>query len=825
MNKKILIVGGVAGGASTAARLRRMDETAEIILFEKGDYISFANCGLPYYIGETIKQRDSLLLQTPEEFNGHFNVDVRVANKVLSIDRAKKTVEVERVESGETYTENYDILVLSPGSTPLRPPIPGIDAPNIFTLWDIPDTDRIKSYVDTERPHRAAVIGGGFIGIEMAENLSERGIHVSLIEKMDQVMAPVDKDMAEIIHHHLSDQGVSLFIGDGVTKFEHNNGTTTIYLESGKTVDAEIVMLSIGVRPQTELAKQAGLELNQRGGIKVNGDMMTSDPSIYAVGDAVEIEDFNTKQPAMVPLAGPANKQGRIAANNIAGIKDAYMGTQGTSIAKVYDLTVAGTGLNEKQLNRMGKKIKEDYHAIIIHSKSNAGYYPGAIPMVIKLVFDLKGKVLGAQIVGYVGVDKRIDVLATAIRLGATVENLTDLELAYAPPYGSAKDPVNMVGFVAQNVLTDKMDYIFARELKQMDLKDVVILDVRTEEERMVGYVENSVNIPLDQLRSRLSELDRNKLIVVYCAVGQRGYLGTRILMQNGFKKVKNLLGGYTSYGYVFEPCEFCEPPTLENLKDKYDDAGFPTQSAAVNSDVNYEIDACGLQCPGPIMKVYKKMDDMNKGEVLRVVASDPGFAKDIKSWCTSTGNVLVDNGKQDHSFYAVIRKGEVLDVPKTSRRANDKAMIVFSDDLDKAIATFIIANGAASMGRKVTLFFTFWGINVVRKQQHVAVKKDFISNMFGKMMPRGTQKLGLSKMNMGGVGSKMIRGIMKKHNVDSLEELMQQAMDNGVKFVVCNMSMDLLGLHPEELIDGVEFGGVASYLGAAEDSDMSLFI
>ncbi len=827
MSKKILIVGGVAGGASTAARLRRLDETAEIIMFEKGNYISFANCGLPYYIGGTIEQRDSLLLQTPEAFNARFNVDVRVRNKVIDIDRENKTVTVERLDSDQRYSESYDVLVLSPGSTPLRPPIPGIDAPNIFTLWNIPDTDTIKAFVDEKRPRRAAVIGGGFIGIEMAENLSERGLHVTLIEKLNQVMSPLDKDMADVIHHHLGDQGVSLFLDNGVTKFEYNNGITTIHLENGEMVDAEIVMLSIGVRPQSELAKRAGLELNARGGIKVNDHMITSDPSIYAVGDVVEIEDFNSKTPTMVPLAGPANKQGRIAANNICGLDDAYQGTQGTSIAKVYDLTVANTGLNEKQLQKSGKVYKRDYHAITIHSKSNAGYYPGAIPMVLKLIFSVDGKVLGAQAVGYVGVDKRIDVIATAIRFGATVDNLTDLELAYAPPYGSAKDPVNMIGFVAQNVLNGTMDYVNVSEMQDVDFSKTTILDVREEEEQMTGFIDNSVNISLDKLRDRLNELDRNKEIITYCAVGLRGYIAARILRENGFNNVKNLMGGYTSYGFSNTPCEFCQVPSFTGEEAQYDDYGSPIAKASFDpeSDISYNINACGLQCPGPIMQVSKKLNDMTQGEVLRVEASDPGFAKDIKAWCNSTGNVLLDAGKSDKGFFAVVRKGGAVNAPKTSSRSHDKSMVVFSGDLDKAIATFIIANGAASMGRKVTLFFTFWGINIVRKNQYVNVKKDFVSKMFGKMMPRGSKKLGLSKMNMAGMGAKMIRSIMQKHGVDSLEKLIQQAMDNGVKFVVCNMSMELLGISAEELIDGVEFGGVATYLGAAEESDMSLFI
>ncbi|RKD34204.1 CoA-disulfide reductase [Thermohalobacter berrensis] len=836
MSKKVLIVGGVAGGASTAARLRRMDEDAEIIMFERGEYISFANCGLPYYIGGTIKERDALLVQTPEKMKARFNIDVRVKNEVIKIDKEKKEVEVKDLDSGKTYRESYDYLVLSPGSTPLKPPIPGIDSPNIFTLWNIPDTDAIKEYIDTKKPKRAVVVGGGFIGLEMAENLHDRGLDVSIVEMADQVMAPMDYEMAQIIHQHIKSKDVKLHLKDGVKSFEYRSGVTTVTLQSGKTIDADIVMLSIGVRPNSELAKDCGLELNQRGGIKVDGYLKTTDENIFAIGDAIEVTDFVNNKKTMVPLAGPANKQGRIVANNIIGRKEKYKGTQGTSIAKVFDLTVASTGNNEKTLKRLGMEYNKDYKVSITHSKSHAGYYPGAIPMTIKLIFTPKGEVLGAQIVGYDGVDKRIDVIASAIRFGGTIYDLKELELAYAPPYSSAKDPVNMAGFTAENILNGDMDVIQWHELDKIDKDNTIILDIREPEERELGYIEGSINIPLNELRDRLDELDKDKLIVPYCAIGLRAYIATRILVQNGFK-VKNLSGGYTTYSCVFcqdEDSSKCGGSTCDA------DASFTEDGEPEEIDIEkiqaetVKLNACGLQCPGPIMQVSDTMKKLNDGDILEVTVTDPGFVNDIKSWCKRTGNTLLKSGKRDKEFFAYIRKGikGKVNVPQQvqgnsviQNNKDDKTMVVFSGDLDKAIASFIIANGAAAMGRKVTMFFTFWGLNVLRKSEKVNVKKGFMDKMFGMMMPRGSKKLKLSKMNMAGMGPKMIRKVMKDKNISSLEELIQQAIKAGVRIVACNMSMDVMGISKEELIDGVEIGGVASYLGAAEESDVNLFI
>jgi len=828
MSKKVVIIGGVAGGASTAARLRRNDENIEIIMLEKGKYISFANCGLPYHIGGSIQERDNLLLQTPEAFNQRFNVDVRVLNEVLSIDREKKTVEVKNLETNEVYTEAYDTLVLSPGSTPIQPPIKGIDSENIFILWNMDHMDQIIEHIKTKNIKKTAVIGGGFIGIEMAENLHDLKLDVSLVEMADQVMAPVDFDMAQGIHAHMRDKNVNLILSDGVNYFEDVNGQTKIVLNSGKELLVDMVILSIGVKAQSGLAKNAGLTLNQRGGIVVDKFMLTNDPSIYALGDAVEIEHFVTKEQAMIPLAGPANKQGRIVADNIVGKKTTYKGTQGTSIAKVFDLTVANTGLNEKDLKRAGKELHKDYETLIIHPKSNAGYYPGAFPMTFKTIFDLEGKILGAQIVGYNGVDKRIDVMATAMRFGGTIYDLKDLELAYAPPFSSAKAPENMVGFTAENMLNGVCPMVNWHEIDALQADGAVILDVRTAEEAELGAIKDSINIEVDDLRNKLGVLDKNKKYVIYCAVGIRGYIALRILKENGFKEVYNLTGGYSTYNCVVcnsgddDHCtgttccnDVCDPDVQKELQ-------MPRQ---INTEVvEFDLNACGLACPGPIRAVYQKMGDMNPGEVLNVTATDPGFKSDIRKWAHSQGNEVLDSGFDGKTFYAKVLKGG--EAPKhDSHPGNNKTMVVFSDDLDRAIASFIIANGAAAMGRKVTMFFTFWGLNVIKKHEKMNLKKSLIPSMFSKMLPRGSKQLKLSKMHMGGIGSKMIRGLMNEYNVDSLEMMIKQAIDAGVNIIACNMSMDLMGVHEDELIEGVQLGGVATYLAEGEEADINLFI
>lgn len=820
--KKVVIIGGVAGGASCAARLRRLDEEANIILLERGKYISYANCGLPYHVGDVIKSRDALILQTPEAMQKKFKVDVRVQNEVVSIDRDKKVIIVKRLETGEIYEEAYDTLVIATGSSPVRPPIPGIESSRIQTLWTVPDTDRIHALIQKQNIKKATVIGGGFIGLEMAENLRHAGIEVSLIEAMDQVMAPLDYEMAQILHENILQNGVKLFLGDGVASFREENDRVTVTLKSGKAVETDLVILAIGVRPNSELAKAAGLSLNVRGGIVVDDTLKTSDPSIYAVGDVIEVEDFVSKERTMVPLAGPANKQGRIAANNIAGAQERYEGTQGTSVAKVFDLTAASTGSNEKTLQKRGLTKGKDYESIIITQNSHAGYYPGAVPMTLKLLFSMDGKkIFGAQIVGRDGVDKRIDTLAVALRMGAGIDDLKKLELAYAPPYSSAKDPVNMAGFVAENVLNGLV--VFSDWDVEHKHPDAVLLDVREDAELMAFTIPNAVHIPLGQLRSRLTELDRSKEIITFCAIGVRSYNAARILMQNGFTNVKLYPAGTRFYQSVHPQTEtsvFTAPVTISD-NDHTDNADHPTAAM--------RIDCSGMQCPGPIMKVFETMKNMKDGEVMEVSASDPGFARDIGAWCRRTGNTLVSNERRGNDYVACVKKSTK---PATAVKdtvvmdsSEGKTIIVFSGDLDKVLASFIIANGAAAMGRPVTMFFTFWGLTALRKEKKQPVKKSLMESMFGAMLPRGSKKLKLSKMNMGGMGTAMMKKIMNDKSVDSLEALIQKAMQAGVKIVACTMSMDVMGIKKEELIDGVELGGVGTYLGDAEESNVNLFI
>ncbi len=568
--KKTVIIGGVAGGASCAARLRRLDETAQIIIIERGDYISYANCGLPYHVGGVIPSRDALLVQTPEAMKKKFNIDVRVRNEVVSIDREKKLVSVKRLESGEIYEESYDTLVIATGSSPLRPPIPGIQSDRIQTLWTVNDTDRIRLAVMQQHAKTAAVIGGGFIGLEMAENLRHAGLAVSLIEAADQVMASLDPEMAAMLHANIHENGVGLYLGDGVAAFEENEHSVTIALSSGKKVEAEIVILAIGVRPNSQLAKEAGLSLNERGGICVNESLRTSDASIYAVGDVIEVEDFTFQNHTMVPLAGPANKQGRIAADNIAGGREIYEGTQGTSIAKVFDFAAASTGANEKTLKKLNLKKGIDYESIIITQNSHAGYYPGAVPLTLKMLFSLDGsKIFGAQIVGRDGVDKRIDTLAVSMRLGAGIRDLKNLELAYAPPFSSAKDPVNMAGFVAENVLRHLVTFS-DWDLSKED-NDAILLDVRENAEVAAFSLPNAVHIPLGELRGRLQELNPEKEIITFCAIGVRSYNAARILMQHGFKKVKLYPGGTRFYQSLYPQSDAAPLAAAERVSDTGD--------------------------------------------------------------------------------------------------------------------------------------------------------------------------------------------------------------------------------------------------------------
>lgn len=816
---KYVIIGGVAGGASVAARLRRNDENAEIVLLERGEYVSYANCGLPYYIGGTINNRENLFVQTAEGFRSRFNIDIRTRSEAEKIDPVAKTVQIYNLEKGSRYSEPYDKLILSPGAEPLKPKIEGIEHPNVFTLRNVPDTDKIKRFVNVKKVEKAIVVGGGFIGLEMAENLHDLGIKVELVEMADQVMAHLDYSMATIIHSELRTKGVTLHLSDAVEKFGDTPNGVSVHLKSGKTITANMVVFSIGVRPETKLARESGLELGMSGGIKTNEYMQTSNPDIYALGDAAEVTHAVLGTPALIPLAGPANKQGRIVADNIVfGNKSKYNGSIGTGIAKVFDLTVASTGASGKWLKREGV----EYIASFTHSSSHAGYYPNALPLSIKIIFSPKdGRLFGAQVVGFDGVDKRIELLAQIVKSKGTIYDLMEIEHAYAPPFSSAKDPVNMAGFVADNILKERVKIVHWREIAKLEPSKDFLLDVRTEDEHKLGSIEGSLNIPVDLLRSRMSELPSDKRIIIYCAVGLRGYIAYRILTQNGFSNVYNLSGGYKTYSIATEKGTVGEFFAGQ--------IGSDDTLVDVDKETVLSVDATGLQCPGPIMQLKSSYDKISIGERMEIRATDQAFGKDVASWCNITGAKLLSVENRQGIITAKIEKGE----PSSSCRfsgtggvkGDNKTIVVFSDDMDKALASFVIANGAASMGKKVTMFFTFWGLNVIKKRESVKVKKDLTGKMFGLMLPKGASALKLSKMNMMGMGSAMMKGIMKRKNIDSLESLIAQAQANGVEFIACTMSMDVMGVKEEELMDGVTLAGVATYLERSEEANMSLFI
>lgn len=810
---KYVIIGGVAGGATAAARLRRIDEASDIVLLEKGKHISYANCGLPYYIGGVIEDREKLLVQTPASFGKRFRIDVRVENEVVGI-RTKDKVVVVRNASGEEYEETYDKLLLSPGANPVRPPLPGINTEGIFTLRNVEDTDRIKAYMAGKCVKRAVVVGAGFIGLEMAENLHHAGAAVSIVEMGNQVMAPIDFSMAAHIHQHLSQKGVALYLEESVTGFQRMGQEIHVSLKSGKTIVADMVLLSIGVRPVTDLAKQAGLKLGETGGIWVSEYLETSEKDIYAVGDAIEFPHPLTGKPWLNYLANPANRQGRIVADNMAlGNTVVYEGAIGTSIAKVFDMTVASTGLAAKRLKQWGM----EYSSSITHSSSHAGYYPDALPLTLKLTFHPQtGKLYGAQCIGYEGVDKRIDQIAALIKHGGTIYDLVETEHAYAPPFSSAKDPIAIAGYVASNIVSGAMPVITWRELLQ-ERDNVMLIDTRTAEEFSFGTIPGAINIPLDELREHVSEVPTDRPVVVFCAVGLRGYLAQRILMGKGYRNVRNLIGGYKTYSTSLAP--------------------IPVVCASVGSIVGKEVDkdgevlkinACGLQCPGPIMKVKQAMDMLSAGQRVEVMATDAGFARDASAWCNTTGNVLVNKHEEKGRYTVVIEKGNPV-CQKTSScspsTGKGKTLIMFSDDLDKALATFVLANGAAATGQKVSIFFTFWGLNVLKKVQKPQVEKDIFGKMFGWMLPSSSLQLKLSKMNMLGIGSRMMRYLMKQKGGDSLEELRSQALAQGVEFIACQMSMDMLGVKREELLDEVTIGGVATYMERADQANVNLFI
>lgn len=809
---KYLIIGGVAGGATAAARIRRIDEFSEIIIFEKGSYISYANCGLPYYIGGVIADREKLLLQTPSSFKERFNIDVRVDSEVIDIDTKRNIVTV-RNNDNTLYTERYDKLLLSPGATPIRPPLDGLDSDGIFTLRNVDDTDRIKKYVTTNKIENAVVVGGGFIGLEMAENLHILGADISIVQMENQVMTPVDFSIASHIHHHIQEKGVSLHLEQTVDSFKKVGNKIEVYFKSGGYIVTDMVILSIGVRPATSLAVSAGIKIGETGGIWVDDYLETSVKDIYAVGDAIEFPHPITQKPWLNYLANPANRQGRIVADNmVLGNIEKYEGAIGTAIAKVFEITVATTGLTAKSL----KRLNIEYRSSTTHSTSHAGYYPDALSLTIKLTFDPhSGRLYGGQCVGYDGVDKRIDQIALIIKNRGTIYDLMRVEHAYAPPFSSAKDPIAIAGYVANNIVNGVMSVINWRDIDSC--KDVLLLDVRTSAEYSFGSISGAVNIPLDELRGRIDEIPTDKDVYLFCAVGLRAYLAIKILTARGFKNVKNLSGGYKTYSIATAPTK----TVITNSTIMETDIVNISQSIKT-----VKIDACGLQCPGPIMKVKGAIDSVEDGDRVEIISTDVGFSRDAKAWCASSGNQLISNSVDKGRYTVVIEKGGVNTCNiSASSNAKGKTIVMFSDDLDKALATFVLANGAVATGQKTTIFFTFWGLNTIKKESKPRVKKDIFGKMFQLMLPSSSLRLSLSKMSMFGIGDRMMRHIMSKKGVDSLESLRQQAIDNGVEFIACQMSMDIMGVKRDELLDEVTIGGVATYMERAENANVNLFI
>ena len=808
--KKVLIVGGVAGGASTATRLRRLDENLEIIIFEKGEYVSFANCGLPYHIGNVIQNRESLLVQTPESLKARFNLDVRVNSEVIEVNGGDKKVKV-KTKNGEKYEENFDFLVLAPGAKPIFPAIKGIENKKIFTLRNINDMDKIKSEIKNNSIKKAVVVGGGYVGIETAENLKHLGIDVTLIEAAPHILAPFDSEISNILEYELVNNGIELMTSEKVVEFQEDANKIIIKLESGKIVTTDMVILSIGVSPDTKFLQGSGINLGERGHILVNENLETNIDGVYALGDSILVKNYITNQNVGIPLAGPANRQGRIVAGNIVGRNEKYKGSLGTAIIKIFELTGASTGLNERSL----KQLNITYEKIYLHPNNHAAYYPGASPISIKALYNKENKqILGAQAVGISGVDKFIDVIATSIKFKATIDDLAELELAYAPPFLSAKSPANMVGFIGQNIEDDLLEQVFMEDLKKYDEKKTIILDIREELELIGGKFDNSINIPLSELRKRYTELPKDKEIWTYCAVGLRGYIATRFLSQKGYR-VKNLAGGIKSEEKVIVNTQKESSLTKEG-------------NSNIEKEEDY-LDLSGLSCPGPLVKITEKIDKLGEDEKLKVKVSDPGFYNDIQAWSKVTKNSLLSLDKKDGLTYATLQKGQTSKVIEKNQENviiednSNMTMVVFSGDLDKAIAAFIIANGALTMGKKVTMFFTFWGLSILKKKN--LAKKSFIEKMFSMLLPKNSQDLPVSKMNFFGIGAKMIRSVMKKKNIMSLEELMKKAKDSGVNITACTMSMDVMGISEEELIDGINYGGVGQYLGEAEKSNNNLFI
>ena len=812
MSKTYVIVGGVAGGAGSAARLRRLDEDANIIMFEKGPYVSFANCGLPYYAGNVIKDREKLFVTSEETFTGPFKTELRTNTEVVSFDSEKKEVVAINHLTGKEEKVNYDAMILSMGSRAFVPPIKGVNNDKILTVRNVEDIDKVVLAMDGAE--KAVVVGGGFVGIEMAENLKERGLDVSLVEAANQVMLNLDPDMASAVHRTLHDNGIGLHINKPLKGFAEKNGKLEVQLPEEVIEDVDFVILSIGVRPDTEFAGKCGVKLGKRGHIVVDERFQTNLKDVYAIGDAIQYKDV------AIALAGPANKQARLVADAIVtGKCRTYPGTKGACIAKVFDLNTGSVGENERALEE--KKI--NYKVAVTHATDHAGYYPGSLPVSIKVLYEAKtGKILGGQAVGYRSIDKKIDVISALMGMGGTVVDLAEFEQSYAPPFNSSKDLINMLGFIGENDLDKLAQTVDYRQAEKMISKGAFLIDVRSDDEYQLGTINNAKHLIHGEIRDHLDEIPKDRDIILMCSMGLRGYIALRILVQHGFNRVYNLTGGYKTWHSMILDRELLKMKEEKVIKmDKQNkNENKPSEVSAT-----LVVDACGLQCPGPIVKLKNEIDSLKDGELLKISATDPGFSRDVVSWCKLTGNKLISSSREKGVSEALIEKGTKEIKNSMTVNKNGASLIVFSNDFDKALASFVLANGAAASGKKVTMFFTFWGLSVLRKRPDKKVKKDFMGKMFGAMLPKNMGDLKLSNMNFSGMGPKMMKSRMKKKNVDQLEVMFKTAKENGVRLVACQMSMDIMGITKEELIDGAEIGGVATYMDAASDCDVNLFV
>ena len=809
---KTIIIGGVAAGASTAARLRRLDEKAEIVLLEKGPHISYANCGLPYHLGKIIPERDWLLVMTPADFRARFNVDVRVNHEVVALDRQQKTVRVLNRETGKEREERYDNLVIATGSSPIELKLPGMDLPNVLPLWTLADMDHIAKKLDAGVSN-VIVVGGGFVGMELAESLRHRGMEVTLLEMGRQLLPTMDEEMSSLLAEELRLAGIVVELGTMVSAFAPtDNGGVKATAKDGRTWTADLVAMCVGVRPNSQLAQAVGLQTDAAGHIITDLQMRTADPSIWAVGDVVAVTDPIFGGQTAIPLAGPANRQGRIAADTILGRDRRYDGTYGASVVKVGRLTAASCGYTEAKLAATGKA----YQKIYLHAGSHANYYPGAQPLHIKLLYGNDGRIYGCQVIGAEGADKRADVLATAMRCGMDVRQLAELELCYAPPYSSAKDPITVAGMIATNALNGDTVAISPDAIPA----DALLLDVREAAELEQGVLQDAVHIPLHQLRARMAELPKDRQILAFCQVGLRGYVAERILSQHGYSAA-NLSGGYLTWKQ-FQP-ERWVPSAEDVAMLAYSRIDGGPRLEEPDTEPAVVVDVRGLQCPGPVVRIKKEMDALGKGATLKVVAL-PGFASDLTSWAQSAGHKIIQIQHGTDQLEAILRKG--LEAPATAAtQAQAAALILFSNDLDKALAAMILATGMAAAGLNVSVFFTFWGLSVLRKDPGPLVKKGLLDRLFGWMLPRGATRLALSKMHLAGMGTALMKNIMANQNVASLPEMLHSARALGVKFIACDMAMSVMGITREELIEVDDVAGVATYIARAKESGPTLFI